>query len=346
MCGPGARSTQSSCSRLAHEPARSMTCPRVAAAAASTCPCANAGTLASIATAVSTLIFSPNFPTFALLSRFARGRIPLRPVRFLLEVERRDPRPAQIRRIVDDRRDHDPLLTCGLTQQIPVLGERRLFAERNAVLAKVAGHQPCGDRLEVAEALLGRRQWRTAASLAHLPLRGGVALPRRSARWRLPLAKVQEARLRARIRFDLQGRVVLPRDAQPRWQTHQARRAIGFALVSGGSVLRRVPCIRDLLRVRVDRNAGVVTLRRGDHPPAPVLCDDGHPVAGEVDWRRRTRCRRRFRRRLPATTTPTLPLPTRRRLRDRMGRDQRNEQRCCEYDVDPAHCDYFPPRSL
>ena len=98
----------------------------------------------------------------------------------------------------------------------------------------------------------------------------------------------------AGVGFDLQRAVVLPGDVEARRHPHQAGRAVGLA----AAVREPWSTLSATLRaVVVQRHAGVVALRRRHHAPPPVLVDDRHPVAGQVDRRRRPRRRRPRRRR-------------------------------------------------
>jgi len=54
-------------------------------------------------------------------------------------------------------------------------------------------------------------------------------------------------------------------------------------LFTGGFIFGRVPCLGRLLTLKAERNADDVALRRRDHAPSPVLRDDRHPLAGEIN---------------------------------------------------------------
>src|SRR5688572_32767194 len=101
MCGPGARSIQSSCSRLAHVPERSMRLPCRAAAAWRAC--AEAGGTVSSETRANAAALRVIGMSGSLPGR-ARRRVPLGPVGFLLEVEAGDPGAREVGGILDDRR--------------------------------------------------------------------------------------------------------------------------------------------------------------------------------------------------------------------------------------------------
>ena len=88
------------------------------------------------------------------------------------------------------------------------------------------------------------------------------------------------------VGFNLQRRVIRPRDVQPPGHAHDVWGAVGFALLSGGFVLCRIPRLGDLLSIGVQRNVGIVALWRSDHSKAPVFGDDRNPVAGHIDRRR------------------------------------------------------------
>ena len=59
------------------------------------------------------------------------------------------------------------------------------------------------------------------------------------------------------------------------------------------AVFRRIPRVGHPAALGVERHAGVVALGRRHHPKAPVFGDHRHPVAGQIDRRRRLARRRR-----------------------------------------------------
>src|ERR1051326_1588047 len=64
---------------------------------------------------------------------------------------------------------------------------------------------------------------------------------------------------------------------------HNRSRAVGFALVAGGFIFRRIPAVRDPPSFGGEGHRGVVALGRRDHPELPVFTDDRYPVTGQID---------------------------------------------------------------
>ena len=112
--------------------------------------------------------------------------------------------------------------------------------------------------------------------------------------WRFPanrrLASVvrrkKQASLRAGIYFEFQSLIVLPGDVQAPRYAHQRRRSVAPALFAGGLILGRVPGIRDLARLGVERQAGEIPLEGRHHSQSPVVADNRYPVARQIDRRR------------------------------------------------------------
>jgi hypothetical protein len=102
--------------------------------------------------------------------------------------------------------------------------------------------------------------------------------------------EAQPAGLLTGVGLDLQRLIVFPRDAQAAGHAHQSGSTVGLAR----AILGGVPLVGGLDGGRRERQAGVVALRRRDHPPLPVLADHRHPVAGQIH--RRDRAGRRWRR--------------------------------------------------
>ena len=86
---------------------------------------------------------------------------------------------------------------------------------------------------------------------------------------------------------------------QARGHPHDAGGAVRPALLAGGFVSRRIPCLPDLAAFGVQRHGVEHALLRRDHPVLPVFGDHGHPVAGEIERGGRTRRRRARRRARP-----------------------------------------------
>ncbi len=100
--------------------------------------------------------------------------------------------------------------------------------------------------------------------------------------WLFRFVELEEARLGAGIEIDFQRAVVLPRDVQPPGLPHDAADTEGLTLVPGLVVLCQIPHVRDPSSLRAERNTRVVAFLGSDHPPAPVLGDNGHPVSRRV----------------------------------------------------------------
>src|SRR4030095_15074844 len=160
----------------------------------------------------------------------------------------------------------------------------------HAVLAQIARQQIVRRDPEIS----GRR----GASSSSTPRNPGghrVALPAPFPRSRRPVAtprltrgvatlrgEVQQARLHAVVSIDAKRVVVLPGNAQVRWQVHESRRAVRLALIAGRFVFRLIPRIGGFLAGRRDRNADVVTFRWWHHTQTPVLSDERRPVTRRI----------------------------------------------------------------
>ena len=201
-----------------------------------------------------------------------------------------------------------------------VFGDRRRIAVRDAVLAQVSRAETRGDDLQSA-AFRQRAQRRrraaalTAAAAARcdraraiadlcthgalvaagraLPFGAREALPRRLTARPLRGTELEEARLRACIEIHLQCVVVGPRDVQAPGLAREAADAERFALQPGRVIRCQVPLVRDAPSLGVQRQALEIALARRRHAMPPVLGDDRHPVAREVDGRRTARRLRR-----------------------------------------------------
>jgi hypothetical protein len=88
------------------------------------------------------------------LRRAAGLRIPLRGVGLFLEAGRGEIRPIQIARILDDRGDRQVQVVLQALLQGPVLGDQRVGAIRDALLAEVAAGRVEGEGPEPPGGLL------------------------------------------------------------------------------------------------------------------------------------------------------------------------------------------------
>src|SRR6185295_16456354 len=123
-------------------------------------------------------------------------------------------------------------------------------------------------------------------------------------------AEVQEPGLRARVEIDLESVIVLPFDVQPTWYPHDRRCAVGFALLARGFVLGRIPVVRGLLPLVVERDTGSVALGRSHHAIKPVFGHQGNPVAGDIDGSLRPRNCWSHRRATASAASTAFALPS------------------------------------
>ena len=172
-------------------------------------------------------------------------------------------------------------------------------AERDAVLAQVARANLRGHDLERAALRAGARRRGPAESRRRPPRAAAlpIARPRRPATSAAPAATCGVAGASSG-RANRSSRVCMPASVSifsVLSSCHEMRRRAGSRMIAGAAYARHcspaassfagIPRVGDLAAGRVDRDVGVVALRRRDHPPAPVLADDRHPVAGEIDRR-------------------------------------------------------------
>src|SRR3984957_20258582 len=94
---------------------------------------------------------------------------------------------------------------------------------------------------------------------------------------------MEEAFLRAGVDVDFESFFVRPGDVQARGEMHDAGGAESAARLAVGLVFRGIPVIRDAAALGVDRDEGHVPFGGRDHAPAPLVVDEGDPIAGEVD---------------------------------------------------------------
>ena len=101
---------------------------------------------------------------------------------------------------------------------------------------------------------------------------------------------MQHARLFARVGFDFQGLIILSDDMKKMIRNaHDRGSAVALALLGP-----RGPRSRRPFGLSVERNAGIVAFRWGEHSEPPVLSDNGSPIAFDVikrgifraSWRR------------------------------------------------------------
>src|SRR5262245_28340518 len=126
-------------------------------------------------------------------ARAAWDRTPFGSIRFLLEIATRDERLREVRRILDDRRDGEPL-AVRFDVAIEILRHHGVPARGNAVLAQVAWLHAGGDHFQAA---VSRRR-RAAAddpAAGYVPRRDRLPLPVRLAGRRRRAAESQHSRL-------------------------------------------------------------------------------------------------------------------------------------------------------
>ena len=103
---------------------------------------------------------------------------------------------------------------------------------------------------------------------------------------------MEEARLFARVGIDFERAVVLPRNLQAGWHSHDARCTVGAAGFARALVGIRIPGDPDPTSLVVEWNTREVAAWWRHHAPPPFVGHDRDPGAGEVDWRH-SLCRRR-----------------------------------------------------
>ena len=158
------------------------------------------------------------------LPRRAWRRVPLRRVRLFLEIrDWSSTESARYCRVFDNRRHDEPLFVVPPLMQVPVFGQLRAAAVRDAVPAQVAGTHVRGHDFEAADAgrASGSPVHRVARRVPIRPLESPCHVGRLS---RLPRSKVKQPGLRAGVGLDLQRVVVEPADVESRGQTHDSRR--------------------------------------------------------------------------------------------------------------------------
>src|SRR5688572_6630333 len=157
-----------------------------------------------------------NYPTSNSFRGTRRGT-PASRARQLLEIRRRDVGSGEVDGILHLRGDRQPRVAVGYRVEVVIFGDDGLVAVRRTVLAHVAGAQVGGHDLEVS----GAGSTPTAAARREFPLRDGLSLPARSGVCRGccgARAEMQEPRLRAGVRVDLQRVRVAPGDVNAPWQ--------------------------------------------------------------------------------------------------------------------------------
>src|SRR5437868_6553410 len=95
---------------------------------------------------------------------------------------------------------------------------------------------------------------------------------------------MEQPRLHSGIGFNFYRLIVLPRDVKTAGHPHDVGSAVAFALLAGSFIFRGIPCICDLLPGRVERDSGVVTLRRREHSPSPIFGNNRYPISARVEW--------------------------------------------------------------
>src|SRR5207245_5326924 len=103
-----------------------------------------------------------------------------------------------------------------------------------------------------------------------------------------------------RTKFQLYLPIVLLRDVKAPSNTHQAGSAVASTLYSRRFVLSRIPGISYFPGRCIQWNTGVVAFGRSEHAHTPILCNEGNPIAGEIDRRARFGGRRRLCRAAPS----------------------------------------------
>src|SRR5262245_20969799 len=183
----------------------------------------------------------PLYARYLDLVTFARLRIPLRPVGFLLEIRARDEWLGQILRVLDGGRDDEPVSRIGVGESREVLRDDGVLAVWHAVPAQPPGQHVRGHDFQRSPAWRGGAgapfEERVEGAAAADPFGSGIALQRsrlggngrRGLRLGTRSREVKQSRLLAGVGLDLQRVVILPADAQAARHTHDAADAVRLA---------------------------------------------------------------------------------------------------------------------
>ena len=208
----------------------------------------------------------------------------------------RPERLREVRGVHDLGRDDEQRIAVRDVEAIEVLGHRGVGAVGHAVPPQISRlhlrrhdfQRPSARGPGPKDAAGAHHAGRTVPAGGRHPLPVVARCARR--------AKGEQARLCAGVGLDLQRVVVLPGDVDSAGHAHDAAHAVRPALLAGCFVSRRIPGAGRLTARRVERHACDIAFRRRRHPIPPVLADDRHPVAREVDGGRRPSRLRRLRR--------------------------------------------------
>src|SRR5688572_11971380 len=208
--------------------------------------------------------------------------IPLRGIGFLLELRADHEFLRQVGRVVDDRRHDQPgAAILGKREAVEELLDDGALAIGYAVRTQVTGSQAGRHHFERATRGGAAAAEDTAILRLPKPSRRRLSLQRRRRGWRRS-SKLQAAGLAAGVGLDAERSVVLPLDPQAAGLPNQPGRAECLAQLATRAVGVEIPGLGDLASGRVERRARRIALRRRDHPPSPVLGDDRHPLASEI----------------------------------------------------------------
>src|SRR5207247_5192361 len=140
----------------------------------------------------------------------------------------------------------------GSGEAAEVFGHHGFFAVRDSVPAQVSGthsrrydFQRSGSRCPWGSCL-------AALGARDLPLRDGESLPGGLAGGPRRRPEAEQARLHARVGFDFEGVVGLPRDMEPAGGLHDDSSAVTAAWISAGFIACGVPAMGDSAGFRID----------------------------------------------------------------------------------------------
>src|SRR3990172_1842657 len=222
----------------------------------------------------------------------ALSRIPSRRIGLLLELRAGHRGSIQIRRILHDPHHDQIWRAIRLSDDVVELRQYGLGAVRRAVAPQVAHSHVRGHNLESAGPATGNE----------IPRRHRGALPARRGgrRW---VTETEATRLRAEVGFDLQRRVIFPRDVQPRGEAHDPRGAVmrngtlrsrSTSPANGGlgsmKIGRMGPAVHPLYLAR--RPGTLRGMRRKRHHKPIVLTDEERQTLEQ--WARRPKTAQRL----------------------------------------------------
>jgi hypothetical protein len=96
-------------------------------------------------------------------------------------------------------------------------------------------------------------------------------------------AEVKPANLHPCVKLQQQSIVFFPADADASRLSYQTWRSESPAQNALRAIGCEIPCIGNFASRRVEWNTGGIARRWRDHPPSPILVNDGHPLTSDID---------------------------------------------------------------